>query len=300
MAGRRTRLAHGGRPGAKTFGFVNPAVARGSTVLYPDMTTRLTAYDDPYAQKLTYGLTGGQTQFALEDMVAEIEGGTRCQLVSSGLAAVTAAMLAHLGAGDDCLVPDSVYGPTREFCDGFLTRFGVRTTYYKPTLGADALAALIGPRTRVLHLESPGSHTFEMQDVPALSAAARAAGAAVLMDNTWGFSVFDPFAHGVDVSIQALTKYAGGHSDLMLGAVVTNGQAAWERVRGASLLLGHSASPDDCWLALRGLRTLAVRMEQQHRSALTIAGWLAGRPEIARVHHPALPGAPGPPLRARA
>lgn len=291
--GPHTRLSHGGRPGTKTHGFVNPPVARGSTVLYPDMAARMDGFRHKHEQALTYGITGGPTQFALEDMVAEIEGGARCQLVSSGLGAVTTAMLAYLGAGDHCLVTDSAYGPTRSFCDEFLTRFGVTTTYYPPAVDGDALARMIRPQTRVVFVESPGSHTFEMQDVPSLARAAHAAGAAVLMDNTWGFSVFQPFAHGVDVSIQALTKYAGGHSDLMLGAVTTAAPEAWERVRTASLLLGCSASPDDCWLALRGLRTLRVRMDRQQESALTIAGWLAARPEVARVLYPALPGAPG-------
>jgi cystathionine beta-lyase len=297
--GLATRLTHAGRPGVKTHGYVNPPVARGSTVLYPDMAARLRGWEHKFEQALSYGLTGGETHFALEDMVAEIEGGTRCQLVSSGLAAVTAAMLAYAAPGACALVPDSAYGPTRSFCDEFLARFGVRTDYYVPTIGGAELSRLLRPQTAFVYLESPGSQTFEVQDVPALAAAAHAGGAAVLMDNTWGFSAFDPFAHGVDVSIQALTKYAGGHSDVLLGAIVTREPEHWERVRATSLLLGHSASPDDCWLVLRGLRTLGVRTERQLASSLTVARWLAERPEVAQVRHPALPGAPGHALWAR-
>ena len=288
-----TRLVQAGRPGIKSHGFVNPPVARGSTVLWPDMAARTAGFGEYLEQSLTYGITGGPTHFALEDMVAEIEGGTRCQIVSSGLAAVTTALLAYLRAGDHCLVPDSVYGPARTFCDDFLTRMGIETTYYAPESDEAAILSLIRPATRVVYVESPGSHTFEVQDVPAVARAAHARGAAVLMDNTWGFGTFRPFEHGVDVSIQALTKYAGGHSDLMLGAVITGNDAHWERVRGTSLLLGHAASPDDCWLAIRGLRTLSVRLARQQESALIVASWFAGRPEVARVLYPPLPGAPG-------
>lgn len=291
--GLRTRLSHLGRPGTKTHGFVNPPVARGSTVLYPTCAERTAAGKKRYDQALVYGVLGGPNHHALEDVVAEIEGGTRCQIVSSGLAAVTTALLAYLKAGDHLLLPDSVYGPTRGFADQLLARMGVETTYYDPCIDETGLSTLIRPNTRVLYLESPGSHTFEIQDVPALSRAARARGLKVLMDNTWGLHHFQPFRHGVDVSMQALTKYVVGHSDVLLGAITVAADEDWRAVRSAALQLGQYASPDDCWLALRGARTLAVRLAAQEASGLAVARWLAERPEVLRVLHPALPGAPG-------
>jgi cystathionine beta-lyase len=289
----RTRLSHAGRAGTHVHGFVNPAVHRGSTVLCPDIATRASGGAKRFDQALVYGTHGTPTHWALEDVVAGIEGGTRCQIVSTGLAAITVPLLAYLSAGDHLLLPDSVYGPTRQFADHFLGRMGIATTYYDPLTDAAGLAALMRAETRVVYLESPGSHTFEVQDVPALAAAAHAHGATVLMDNTWGIHFFQPFAHGVDVSIQALTKYAAGHSDIVLGAVITNAESDWQRVRTATLQLGQHASPDDCWLALRGLRTLAVRLERQMESGLEVARWLAAQPEVARVLHPALPSCPG-------
>jgi cystathionine beta-lyase len=291
--GPNTRLSHTGRPGRRVHGFVNPAVHRGSTVLYPDMATRKRAFTHGLDQAMTYGTHGGPTHFALEDMVAEIEGGTRCQIVSSGLAAITTPLLAYLSSGDHVLVPDSAYSPARSFCDGLLARMGVATTYYDPCIDAVDIAALFRPQTKVLYTESPGSHTFEVQDIPALAEVAHARGAKVLMDNTWGIQVFQPFTHGVDVSIQALTKYVVGHSDVLLGSITTNSDEDWERVRMTTLTLGQYASPDDCWLALRGARTMGVRMRRQMESALEVAGWLRERPEVADVLYPALPGAPG-------
>ena len=288
-----TRLSHAGRAGTRAHGFVNPPVHRGSTVLYPSMAERKAFTTRSLDQALTYGTHGSPTHFALEDVIAEIEGGTRCQITSSGLSAITTPLLAYLGAGDHCLMPDSVYGPARTFCDGMLKRLGVETTYYDPELDGAGLTALMRPSTRVVYLESPGSHTFEVQDVPALARAAHAGGAKVLMDNTWGIHFFQPFQHGVDVSIQALTKYVVGHSDVLLGGVTTNSDEDWERVRMAALALGQYASPDDCWLALRGVRTMAVRLRHQMQSGIEIARWFEGRPEVRRVLHPALPGAPG-------
>ncbi len=294
-AGRRlfTRLAQLGRAGTHVRGFVNPPVHRGSTVLSATTAERREYAGKRYEQELVYGVYGTPTHWPLENLIAEIEGGSRCQIVSSGLAAVTTSLLAYLDAGDHCLVTDGVYAPTRNFCDQMLRRFGVETTYYHPEATPEALAALFRPTTRVLYLESPGSHTFEMQDVPALAAVARARGAKVLLDNTWGLHSFQPFGHGVDVSIQALTKYAVGHSDVLLGGVTTASSEDWHQVRKAALLLGQFASPDDCWLTLRGLRTLAVRLERQMRSALEVAAWLAGRAEVLRVLYPPLAGAPG-------
>ena len=288
-----TRLSHTGRPGTRNHGFVNPPVYRGSTVLYPSVDARRTLGAKRLEQELIYGVLGGPTHFALEDMIAQIEGGTRCQIVSSGLAAVTTPLLAYLAAGDHCLMPDSVYGPARSFCDGMLKQLGVETTFYDPEIAEAEIAALFRPNTKVLYTESPGSHTFEVQDVPMLARVAHARGAKVLMDNTWGLHFFQPFRHGVDVSIQALTKYGGGHSDILLGSVTTNSDEDWERVRAAALALGQYASPDDCWLCLRGARTLGVRLEKQMASGIRVAEWFREQPEVLEVLHPALPGARG-------
>ena len=287
-----TRLSHGGRKGTKIRGFVNPPVFRGSTMLHVDCADRIAGVDR-LAQAEAYGVMGNPTHHALENVIAEIEGGTRCQIVSSGLAAVTTPLLAYLKSGEHCLMPDSVYGPARNFADGMLRGLGIETTYYDPAIDAAGIEQLMRPNTTVLYLESPGSHTFEMQDVPALAAVARQHGAKVLMDNTWGIHHFQPFRFGVDVSIQALTKYPVGHSDVLLGSITVANDQDWERVRTASLALGQYASPDDCWLCLRGVRTMGVRLAQQSASALRVAEWLEARPEIRHVLFPALPGAPG-------
>ncbi len=294
-----TRLSHMGRAGKSAGGFVNPAVHRGSTVLSPTLEDRRARQGHKLGQVLSYGVSGTPTHYPLEDAIAEIEGGTRCQIVSSGLAAVTTPLLAYLKAGDHLLMPDSVYGPGRNFANLILHRMGIETTFYDPMLNADGLRELLRPNTTVLYLESPGSNTFEVQDVPALAEVARAQGIKVLLDNTWGIHFFQPFRHGVDVSIQALTKYVVGHSDALLGSVTTNDAGDWERLRLTTLALGQYASPDDCWLALRGLRTMAVRLDRQQASGLAVARWLATRPEIGRVLHPALPSCPGHAVWAR-
>ena len=291
--GFNTRLSHVGRAGKQVAGFVNPAVHRGSTVLQPSMARRKAFQQARLGQELIYGVLGTPTHWPLEDMVAAIEGGTRCQIVSSGLAAVTVALQAYLKAGDHCLMPDSAYGPARAFCDTFLSRFGVETTYYDPCIAPQDLAALFRDETAVLYLESPGSHTFEVQDVPGLAALAHARGAKVLLDNTWGIHHFQPFAHGVDCSIQALTKYVVGHSDVLLGGITVAAPEEWERVRTTTLALGQYASPDDCWLALRGARTMGVRLARQMQSGIEVASWLSGQAEVLRVLHPALPSCPG-------
>ena len=288
-----TRLSHAGRAGVRVRGFVNPPLLRGSTMLYPNCAARQASAATRLDQAPNYGTMGNSTHHALEDVVAEIEGGTRCQIVSTGLAAVTTPLLAYLKAGDHCLMPDSVYAPTRHFNDGMLARLGIATTYYRPDIDAAGLEALMQPNTAVLYAESPGSHTFEVQDIPALSEVAHRHGAKVLMDNTWGIHFFQPFQHGVDVSIQALTKYVVGHSDVLLGGITTASDEDWETVRLAALALGQYASPDDCWLALRGARTMNVRLRQQMRSGIAVAEWFAGRPEGEQVLHAALPGAPG-------
>ena len=291
--GFATRLTHGSRPPVRSHGFVNPPVHRGSTVLQPSCAARVENGKRRFERVMTYGTQGGPTHHALEDMVAGIEGGTHCTIVGTGLAACAVPLLAFLKAGEHCLMPDSAYGPARNLAEGMMAGWGIETTFYDPTCTAEALAAQWQPNTRVLYLESPGSHTFEMQDVPALAALARARGAVSMIDNTWGIHHFQPFAKGCDVSIQALTKYVGGHSDILLGSVTVNSAAHHLAVRGAASAMGHYASPDDCWLALRGVRTMAVRLAQQEAAALDIARWLQGRPEVLRVLHPALPEDPG-------
>ncbi len=291
--GLGTQLVHAGRPGVRTRGFVNLPVYRGSTVLFESCAHRAQAAALKYDQALTYGTMGGPNHHALEDVICAIEGGTRCQIVSTGLAAVTVSLMAYLSAGDHVLIPDSVYGPARNFANSELQRFGVEVEYYDPLVSETALAALIRPNTKVVYTESPGSHTFEMQDIPAIARIAHAAGAKVLMDNTWGIQTFQPFKHGVDVSIQALTKYVGGHSDIVLGSITTNSDADWQTIRNCATAQGHHASPDDCWLALRGARTMGVRLKAQEAAGMEMARWFAARPEVLRVLHPALPGAPG-------
>jgi len=279
-----TRLVVGGRDPAANHGFVNPPVHHVSTVLYPtaeDFLARRSRY--------LYGRRGTPTSEALENALRELEG-PACAgvaLLPSGLAAISTALLALLNAGDHLLVTDSVYQPTRNFCDGVLKRYGITTTYYDPLIGT-GIAALIRPNTRAVFVEAPGSLSFEMQDVPAIAAAAHAMGAVVLMDNTWASPLyFRAFDKGVDLSIQAATKYIGGHSDVMLGTVSAN-KATWERLSDTVHALGLCVGPDDIYLGLRGLRTLGVRLAQHYQSGLKIARWLEQRPEVARVLHPAL------------
>ncbi len=288
-----TALVHAGRKPTKAYGFVNPPLVRGSTVLHASNAAKDTTGQRRLEPVEIYGLYGTETHFALEAAIAEIEGGSHAQVTGSGLSAITMPLLAYLKTGEHLLVPDSVYGPTRSFCDGLLRRYGITTTYYDPMATPEALRPLFQPNTRVLFTESPGSHTFEVQDIPALSALAHELGAKVFLDNTWGIHHFQPFTRGVDVSIHALTKYPGGHSDIILGAVVVNTEADWRWLRIGSLELGNYASPDDCWLALRGLRTLHVRLKAQEAAAMRIAIWLESRPEVARVLHPAFPSCPG-------
>jgi cystathionine beta-lyase len=291
--GFRTKLSHTGRAGKRIHGFVNPPLLRGSTVLYPTVAERKALAARRGERVLTYGLGGSETHWALEDVMAAVEGGTRCAVVSSGLAAVTTPLLAFLNAGEHCLMPDSVYGPARSFAEGFLTRFGVETTFYDPKIDGDGIGALMRPNTKVVYTESPGSHTFEVQDIPTIARDAHARGAKVLMDNTWGIHHFQPFRHGVDVSIQAATKYPAGHSDILIGTITVNSAEDWERLHAAVRGLGQYASPDDCWLTLRGMRTMAVRLAQQMESGLQVAHWLSKRPEVLEVLHPGLPGARG-------
>lgn len=284
-----TRLVVGGRDPAANHGFVNPPVHHVSTVLYPsaeDFLARRARY--------RYGRRGTPTSEALESALRALEGPdcAGVALLPSGLAAISTALLAVLAAGDHLLVTDSAYQPTRNFCDGVLPRFGISTTYYDPLLG-DGIAALFQPSTRAVFVESPGSLSFEVQDVPAIAAAAHARGALVLMDNTWASPLyFRAFDKGVDLSIQAATKYIGGHSDLMLGTVSAN-EATWQRLSDTVHALGLCVGPDDIYLGLRGLRTMGVRLAHHHQAGLKVARWLERRPEIARVLHPGLESHPG-------
>lgn len=288
-----TALVHAGRKPTRSYGLVNPPVARGSTVLHTSVAAKAAIGKRALEPVEIYGLMGTETHFALEAAIAEIEGGSHAQVTGSGLSAITVPLLSYLKTGDHLLVPDSVYGPTRSFCDSMLRRLGIETTYYDPMATPDALRPLFRPNTRILFTESPGSHTFEVQDIPALAALAHELGAKVFLDNTWGIVHFQPFTKGVDVSIHALTKYPGGHSDIVLGAVVVNSEEDWRWLRLGSLELGNYASPDDCWLALRGLRTLHVRLKAQEAAAMRIATWLEQQPEVARILHPAFPSCPG-------
>jgi cystathionine beta-lyase len=291
--GFRTTLLHTGRKSKHEHGFVNPPLHRGSTVLAPTVAERQALQARRGQRALTYGLGGSETHWALEDVMAAVEGGTRCFVVCSGLAAVTTPLLAWLKAGDHCLVSDHVYGPARNFCDGILKRFGVETTYYRPEIDEAGISALMRPNTTVVYTESPGSHTFEIQDIPAIARAAHAGGAKVLMDNTWGIHHFQPFKHGVDVSIQAATKYPAGHSDVLIGTVTVNNDKDWMTLHATARSLGQYASPDDCWLTLRGMRTMGVRLQTQMEAAIHVGHWLRQQPEVAQVLHPALPGASG-------
>ena len=282
-----TTLAHAGRDPARFDGFVNTPVYRGSTVLYPTLECL-----EKNAQDFSYGRLGTPTVEALQNALAELEGGDATLLTPSGLSAISTVFLAFVASGDHILVSDSVYRPTRRFCDTVLKRLGVTTTYYDPCVGA-RIAELITDKTRLVFTESPGSQTFEVQDIAAIADAAHKRGAVVIMDNTWATPLyFKPFAHGVDVSIHAATKYIVGHADAMLGVITSNAANA-ARVARTHDELGLCPGPEDVYLGLRGLRTLSVRLERHQRSGLALAKWLASRAEVDRVLHPALPGDPG-------
>lgn len=282
-----TRIIHDHRDPTQANGFVNAPAYRGSTVLFPTLEALTTR-----KQAFTYGRRGNPNTVELEQQISALEGGERTILTASGLQAVTTAILALVSAGDEILVTDSVYQPTRHFCDTALARMGVSTTYYDPAIGGQ-ISALLTPKTRLVLTESPGSQTFEMQDIPAISTAIKAHGAFLVMDNTWASPLyFKPFEHGVDVSIQSLTKYVVGHSDALLGAVTANARTE-HLVVAAKEALGVCPGSEETWLALRGLRTLHVRLAHHHKAALDVAQWLSQRPEVAEVLHPALPTHPG-------
>ena len=288
-----TLLTHVGRDPAAQHGAVNPPVYHVSTILEPSVEALQAREKAPF-DGMTYGRTGTPTSFALEETVAALEAGHRGIVVSSGLAAIVVTLVAFLKAGEHVLVPDNVYGPTRvRACDGILRRFGVETTYYDPLIGAD-IVSLIRPNTRVVYLESPGSLTFEVQDVPAIATAAGERGCVTVCDNTWGAGLyFKPLTHGVDIALQAATKYIAGHADAMLGVAVTTTAEQFQAIKWTANALGNCAGPDDCYLALRGIRTLAARLDRHQRTGLALAAWLKQRPEVARVMHPALADDPG-------
>jgi cystathionine beta-lyase len=282
-----TKVVHLGRDPFAHHGFVNPPVYRGSTVLYETLDA-LKSRKQPY----TYGRRATPTTHALEEAITDLEGGATTILTSSGLGAVSTALLAFVSAGDHILITDSAYQPGRAFADRMLKRLGVEMTYYDPHAGA-GITELFRPNTRLVLVESPGSQTFEMQDIPAIAAAARERDIWVLADNTWATPLFcKPLALGVDVSIQAATKYIVGHADAMLGAVTGNARAA-RHLEHAKEALGTCPGSEETYLGLRGLRTLDVRLERHQKSALAVAEWLTGRNEVDRVLYPALPTDPG-------
>ena len=288
MTRKDTKLVQAGRDPAAHVGAVNTPVYRASTILFPDVAA-LMDNKQPY----TYGRRATPTTRALEDAVCELEGGARTVLTPSGLSACTLAVLSVCGAGDHLLVADSVYGPTRYFCDRIAKRFGIETGYFEPCIAPDELAARFRPETKAVFLESPGSLTFEVQDVPGIAAAAHDRDIVVILDNTWATPLyFDAIGHGVDLSVQAATKYLGGHADALAGTVTANA-AYKDRLVETHGALGLTLGGDDAFLVARGLRTLGARLRRHHESAMALATWLQTRPEIARVLYPALPADPG-------
>ncbi|MEM6464044.1 MAG: cystathionine beta-lyase [Pseudomonadota bacterium] len=285
--GINTKLAHAGNDPQDFHGFVNPPIVHASTVLFPDSETM-----ESRNQKYTYGTHGTPTTDALSTAVNELEGSAGTIILPSGLAAVTLPLLTYLKAGDHLLMLDSVYFPTRRFCNSMLTDFGVETTYYDPLIGA-GIEALIKPNTRVIFTESPGSNTMEIQDLPAISEVARKHDITVMMDNTWATPLyFKPLDFGVDISIHAATKYPGGHADVLMGLVSANEQH-WPQLKNAQMITGMCANSNESYHVLRGLRTMALRVAQHERSALEIAQKMQGMRGVVDVLHPALPSFPG-------
>jgi cystathionine beta-lyase len=287
-----TKIVNAGRSKKWTNGVVNPPVTRASTVVFNTVAEMNNALKNRHNQTMVYGRRGTNTSFAFSDAMVDIEGGAGCALYPSGTAAITNAILAFVEQGDHILMVDSAYEPTRDYCDKILTKMGVTTTYYDPMIGTD-IEALIRDNTRLIFLESPGSLTMEVQDVPAISDVAHKHDCIVMLDNTWGAGVnFKPFNYGVDVSVQAATKYIVGHSDVMLGTA-TAIDKYWPQLRDYSYLMGQCTSPDDLYLALRGIRTLSVRLKQHQQSAIKVAQWLDSRPEVSKILHPAFESCPG-------
>lgn len=289
---KNTQLIHAGRSKQWTGSAVNPPLVRASTIVFDTMQELREATKQRGNRVPYYGRRGTQTHFAFQEAMCELEGGAGCTLYPCGAAAVSGALLAFLKQGDHLLMVDSVYEPTRALCDKLLAGLGIETTYYDPLLGA-GIAALIKPNTRMIFLESPGSLTMEVQDIPAICAVARARQVITVLDNTWASPILcQPFELGVDISIQAATKYIIGHSDVMLGTASATEQY-WPQLREHSYLMGYCASADDVYAASRGLRTLGVRLKQHEQNALQVAQWLAQRPEVETVRHPAFADHPG-------
>ncbi|MCY9843311.1 cystathionine beta-lyase [Vibrio caribbeanicus] len=292
MSEHKTKLVSVGRKRKWTHGVVNPPVQRASTVVFNTVAEKQSAAINRTNQTLFYGRRGTHTHFALQDAMAQIENGAGCALYPCGTAAITSAILSFVKSGDHILMVDTCYEPTRDFCNNILKNLGVETTYFSPTIGQD-IEQHIRPNTRLLFLESPGSITMEVQDVPTLSKIAHQHDLIVMLDNTWAAGVnFEALKYGVDISIQAATKYIVGHSDVMLGTAVAN-EKYWEQLREHSYLLGQCVSADDAYLGLRGIRTLDIRLRQHAENSLTIANWLTSRPEVDHVRHPELPSCPG-------
>ncbi|MCW8345064.1 cystathionine beta-lyase [Vibrio sp. ZSDZ65] len=289
---KTTKFVTAGRDKKWTNGVVNPPVQRASTVVFNTVAEKNHATINRAKQTLFYGRRGTNTHFAFQDAMTEIEGGAGCALYPCGTAAISNAILAFVETGDHILMVDTCYEPTRDFCNTIMKKMGIETTYYDPTIGA-GIRDLIQPNTKILFLESPGSVTMEVQDVPTMAAIAKEQDVIVMLDNTWGAGVnFSPFDFGVDISIQAATKYIVGHSDVMLGTAVAS-EKYWDQLREQSYLMGQCVSPDDAYLGLRGIRTLDVRLRQHAENSLTVAKWLEERPEVDHVRHPALETCPG-------
>ncbi|OMO33171.1 cystathionine beta-lyase [Vibrio sp. 10N.222.47.A9] len=289
---KTTKLITAGRDKKWTNGVVNPPVQRASTVVFNSVEEKRKATINRANKTLFYGRRGTNTHFAFQDAMVEVEGGAGCALYPCGTAAISNAILSFVETGDHILMVDTCYEPTRDFCDTIMKKVGVETTYYEPTIG-EGIQDLIKPNTKVLFTESPGSVTMEVQDIPTLARIAHEHDIIVMLDNTWAAGVnFSPFEFGVDISIQAATKYIVGHSDVMLGTAVAN-EKCWDQLREQSYLMGQCVSPDDAYLALRGIRTLDVRLRQHAESSLKVAKWLETRPEVDHVRHPALESCPG-------
>lgn len=287
-----TELLGGRSPSAHRAGLLNSPVHRASTIVFDTVEEYADRHAGIYERPI-YGLYGTETAFALADAIAKLERGHRTVLTSSGTAAITLALSAFLGAGDHLLVVDSVYRSTRRFCDDVLASFGVEVSYFAPAIGA-GIASLFRPNTRVVFLETPGSLTFDMIDVAAVTAVTRARGIVTALDNTWATAMlFRPIEHGVDVSVSAATKYLSGHSDVMLGAMTAANEETFRRLKDTAARWGNSVSADDCYLVHRGLRTLDIRLERHHRNALKLIDWLQAQPEVRNVLYPALATDPG-------
>ncbi|WP_372871711.1 cystathionine beta-lyase [Shewanella sp.] len=287
-----TKIVSLGRDKKYSKGVINPPVFRASTIVFDSLEEMRFAAKNKHNGEMFYGRRGTPTHFGFQAAIAELEGGAGTALYPSGAAAIAGSLLAFLKSGDHLLMVDSAYEPSRDLCDKVLKGYGIETTYYDPLIGED-IASLIRPNTKVLFLESPGSITMEVQDVPTLARIAHEHGLIVMLDNTWASPINSrPFEMGVDISIQAATKYIVGHSDVMMGTATANARY-WDQLREHSYLLGQTTSADDAYLAARGLRTLGVRMAQHEKNALTVANWLQSRPEVDHLRHPAFPSCPG-------